>query len=345
MVHEIGISLPHKILIKRNASAEIKELLTEMKLGTRCALFCDDTTRGIVGDKLVKDISSAFTVSVINPGSIDVGAIKKIASSIKSFDFCLGVGGGKTIDICKYASFLAGKPWISFPTIPSHDGIVSSRASLEESGKRISIDASEPVAIIADLEVLQNAPYKFVAAGAGDCLSNLSAIEDWKIADRAGKEKYHDVMGGLAAMSAHAIAAHANEIAEKDYHGLEMLMWALISSGFAMNIYGSSRPASGSEHNFSHMLDSLGSKALHGEQVALGTIISLYLQGGDWKRIKNIMKELRLPVTARELGINDEIVIKALVGAKDVRKRYTILDEKKIDTAKAREILRAVGII
>jgi len=345
MVHNIGISLPQKILIKRNAVVEVRELLAELKFGKKCALFCDKTSLEIIGNKVAKDISDGFAVRVIDPGSTDVSSVRKLAGSIKSYDFCLAIGGGKTIDICKYASFLADKPWISFPTIPSHDGIVSSRASLEESGKRISVDASEPAAIIADIDILKTAPYRFIAAGAGDCLSNIAAVQDWKIADKAGKERYHEVMGGLAAMSAHAVIAHAREIAEQDHHGLEMLMWALISSGFAMNIYGSSRPASGSEHNFSHMLDALGSKALHGEQVALGTIVSVYLQGGDWKAIKRTMQELRLPIDARSLGVSGELVVKALVEAKSVRERYTVLDEKKLDEKSARDTLRKVGII
>jgi len=343
--HDIGISLPHKILIKRGAVSEVKELLAGMHLGKKCALFCDKTTLEIIGKNVAKDISGAFSVTMVDPVSTNVEGIRTLAAKLKPFDFCLGIGGGRTIDICKYVSFLAGKPWISFPTIPSHDGIVSSRASLEDSGKRVSVDASEPIAIIADLDVLHDAPYRYVAAGAGDCLSNISAVEDWKLADKSGDEKYHEVMAGLAAMSANIVISHADEIAQQDYHGLEMLMWALISSGFAMNIYGSSRPASGSEHNFSHALDSLGSKALHGEQVALATIACQYLQGGDWRKIKHVMQQLRLPTDAKSLGIGDDMAVKALAGAKDVRNRYTVLNENNLNESSARKVLRATGII
>lgn len=343
--HNIGISFPQKILIKRGAAADVRELLAELKFGKKCIIFCDQTTLKVIGDKVAKDVSGAFVTRILDPGSINVDSIRKLASDVKPYDFCLAIGGGRTIDVCKYASFLAGKPWISFPTIPSHDGIVSSRASLEESGKRISVDASEPVAIIADLDILKSAPYRFVAAGAGDCLSNISAVKDWKIADKAGKERYHEIIGGLATISVISVVSHAREIAEQDYHGLEALMWALISSGFSMNIYGSSRPASGSEHSFSHVLDSLGSKALHGEQVALGTIVSVYLQGGDWKAVKRVMQELKLPTDASTLGISNEMVVKALVEAKNVRERYTVLNEKELDEKSARSALSKVGII
>ena len=56
----------------------------------------------------------------------------------------------------------------------------------------------------------------------------------------------------------------------------------MISSGMAISIAGNSRPASGSEHKFSHALDMIAPKpALHGEQCGVGTIMMMYLHGGD----------------------------------------------------------------
>ncbi|MEM7813698.1 MAG: iron-containing alcohol dehydrogenase [Candidatus Aenigmatarchaeota archaeon] len=345
MTYSAGVSLPSRILIKRGAAGEIDGVLRDLKLGRRCAFFCDKTAMAVIGSKIVKSISGSFDVEVFDASSPDADAAKKASGKVQAFDFCMAVGGGRTIDVCKYAAWLAGKPWVSFPTIPSHDGVVSSRASLEESGKRVSLDAGEPAAIVADLDVLRAAPYRFVAAGAGDCLSNISAVEDWKRAGSTGAERYQAVIGGLSLLASQAVMSHAREIAAQDFHGLEVLMWSLVCSGFAMNIYGSSRPASGSEHNFSHALDALGSKALHGEQVALGTLVSLYLQGEDWRSVREVMKILKLPTTAEELGIGSEMAIKALVAAKGVRKRRTVLDEAGLDEEKARYVLRAVGVI
>ena len=125
-----------------------------------------------------------------------------------------------------------------------------------------------------------------------------------------------------------------------------------------MNIYSSSRPCSGSEHNFSHALDlllgeknkqigtrSVSLQPLHGEQVALGTIISVYLQGGDWKRIKNIMEKFGLPTNAEEMEISDEVAVKALHMAKNMRKRYTILNKYNLSKAECRKILKKCEII
>jgi len=264
---------------------------------------------------------------------------------IKDFDFAIAAGGGKTIDLVKHESYKLGKPWVSFPTILSHDGIVSSRASFKRNGARISVQASEPFAIIADLGLIKKAPKRWIASGAGDLISNISAVEDWKIADRAGREKYHTLIGELALLSSKSVVAHAEDIKRMDSHGLEVLLWSLICSGFAMNIYGSSRPCSGSEHNFAHSLDMLDERVLHGEACALGTVVSTYLQNGNWQNIKAVMEKMGLPTTAQEINIGKEVLIEALVKAKSIRDRYTILNEKEITQEKAEAILRDVGII
>ena len=105
------------------------------------------------------------------------------------------------------------------------------------------------------------------------------------------------------------------------------MLKALVSNGVAMSIAGSSRPASGSEHMFSHALDRIAPKsALHGEQCGVGTIMMMYLHGGNWQEIRDALKKIGAPTNAEELGIEDKYIIEALVQAHSIRPdRYTIL--------------------
>lgn len=95
-----------------------------------------------------------------------------------------------------------------------------------------------------------------------------------------------------------------------------------------MSIAGSSRPASGGEHKFSHALDQIApGKGLHGEQCGIGSIITMYLHGGDWRGIRSSLKAIGAPTTPKEIGISDETAAKALVLARGIRpERFTILD-------------------
>jgi len=120
---------------------------------------------------------------------------------------------------------------------------------------------------------------------------------------------------------------------------------ALISSGISMSLVGSSRPASGAEHMFSHALESLGSRALHGEQCGFGSILMAKLQGQDWKTIRDKLKLIGAPVTIKELNTNKETIIQALLEAKKIRERYTILDEKPLTEEKALELCKATGVL
>ncbi len=115
-----------------------------------------------------------------------------------------------------------------------------------------------------------------------------------------------------------------------------------------MAIAGSSRPASGSEHMFSHALKEFYPQktSLHGEECAVGSILCSYLHNMDWPRIVEALKVVGAPTNNEELKIPREIIIKALSEAKNIRKdRYTILDYKDIDEKKAEIAAKETGVI
>jgi len=122
---------------------------------------------------------------------------------------------------------------------------------------------------------------------------------------------------------------------------------ALISCGVAMSIAGSSRPCSGSEHLFSHALDLVApSKAMHGEQCGVGTVMMAYLCKMDWKGIKGTLQKAGAPTTAEELGVESEAVVEALVRACTIRPgRYTILEEKRLSYDSAEKLAKVTGVI
>ena len=114
-----------------------------------------------------------------------------------------------------------------------------------------------------------------------------------------------------------------------------------------MSIAGSSRPCSGSEHLFSHALDLLvESDSMHGEQCGVGSIMITYLYGANWKRIRDTLKCLGAPTTARELGAKDEDIIKALEIATTIRPdRYTILQKLNMNYKACEKVAKATEVI
>jgi glycerol-1-phosphate dehydrogenase [NAD(P)+] len=243
-------------------------------------------------------------------------------------DFLVGVGGGRVIDTAKIVSYNLDLQFISVPTAASHDGIASSRASVPTVDGHASLDAQPPIAIVADTGIIASAPHRLLAAGCADVISNYTAILDWELAHRVKGEPMSEYAIALSKMTAEILVKNSHLIKPHQEQSAWFVIKALVSSGVAMSIAGSSRPASGGEHKFSHALDRLApGKALHGESCGIGTIISMYLHGGDWRSIRASLKSIGAPVTPAEVGIDDAIAVEALLMAKTIRpERFTILD-------------------
>lgn len=263
-------------------------------------------------------------------------------------DVIVGFGGGKSIDVAKYASSSCGKPFISAPTAVSHDGIASPFASLKGLERPVSVKVREPVLVVADLEVIASSPRRLTVAGAGDAIAKITAVLDWRLAHLLKNEYYGEYAASLALMTAKHVMRHGSLIASGSMEGVRVILEALVSSSVAMEIAGSSRPASGSEHMFSHALDVLlGDKAaLHGEQTALGTIMMARLHRLNWRKIRRFLLRIGAPVTARQLGIPDVKIIEALTMAHKIRpERYTILGESGMTWEAAEKLARETMVI
>jgi glycerol-1-phosphate dehydrogenase [NAD(P)+] len=178
-------------------------------------------------------------------------------------------------------------------------------------------------------------------------VSKFISTRDWELAHERRKEYYGQYSSSLALMSARHVAENADIIRLGSEEGLRIVLEALVSCGVAMCVAGTSRPCSGSAHLFSHALTMIAEKpAMHGEQCGLGAIMTAYLHGMDWERIKNVLQKVGAPTKASEIGVEPEHIVRALVRARDVRpERYTILDEKMLTHKSSERVARTTGVI
>ncbi len=307
-------------------------------------------TQRVAGKKVVSILEdNGIDVDHIMVASSTLWDVKAVEEKIKDLkpQIVLGVGGGTKIDVAKLSSARQSVPFISIPTTASHDGIASPVVSLKGLGKPYSMMAHAPMAIVADTSVIIQSDYRFTASGCADVVSKFTAIRDWKLAHDAKGDYYGEYAASLALMSARLMVKNANMIKPGKEGGLRVLLEALISCGVAMSIAESSKPCSGSEHLFSHALDLIATKpAMHGEQCGVGSTMMAYLHKIDWKQIKETLHEVGAPTTAKELGIDPESIVQALVQACTIRpERYTILEESKLDYDSAMKLAEATGVI
>ena len=342
------IDLPKKVYIGYDIIENMKDYISSLNLFGPFLIVTGPIVRKIVTQKVIETLNNEkIEVAEVKASSIDeVSRVEEIAKKFNA-NTIIGVGSGNVIDTAKYVAYKLGKEFISVPTAPSHDGITSPFAVIKGLGKPTSIKAKGPIAIIADINILASAPRRLINAGIGDTIGKITAVRDWRLAARLRGEYYGDYTASLALLSAkHALSCA--KILDKDIKsGVRTLVEALISSGVAMGMAGSTRPASGSEHLFAHAIEMLyPDKALHGELVALGTVIMAYIHGINWRKIKKAMEKVGLPTRAKELGIPDEIVIKALTISHTIRpERFTILGDRGITWEAAEKIVRETEVI
>jgi glycerol-1-phosphate dehydrogenase [NAD(P)+] len=345
------MQLPREVIVGKGTLNRIPEVVKRLGLSGKALVLSDAQCYELAGKTVSKLLEeSGFSVQFLLVKSMtmtDVATLEKQIKELKP-QVLFGVGGGTVIDSAKVSSGSQNTPFISIPTTVSHDGIASPLASIKGSDKPYSILAQAPLAIIADMDVISQAPWRFVVSGCGDAISKFTAVKDWKLAHLEKGEYYGGYAASLALMSAKLVTENADVIMQREDEGLRVLLEALISCGVAMSIGGSSRPCSGSEHLFSHALDLVNSKnhAMHGEQCGVGAILTSFLHGSNWQRIKGTLKQIGAPTTAAELGVKDKDVVKALHVAVKIRpERYTILHKLNLNMDACETVARVTGII
>ncbi|MGZ0747757.1 NAD(P)-dependent glycerol-1-phosphate dehydrogenase [Haloparvum sp. AD34] len=341
------IKLPRSVLLGHGMIDELGAAVDDLYLSGRPLIVTSPTPNEVAGDRVRAQFDDPAT-AVVDEASFD--AVEELIDTAEAIDpgYLVALGGGKPIDTAKMAADHLNVGFVSVPTAASHDGIVSGRSSIPEGDTRHSVAADPPLAVIADTDILVDAPWELTTAGCADIISNYTAVKDWRLARRLRNAEYSEYAGALSEMTAELLVASADSIKP----GLEESAWivgkALVSSGVAMSIAGSSRPASGAEHLFSHQLDRIApGEALHGHQAGVGSIMTEYLHSGEdgqWTAIRDALAAIDAPTTADELGVSDEDVIEALTSAHEIRDRYTILSGGVNEEA-AIEVATTTGVI
>jgi glycerol-1-phosphate dehydrogenase [NAD(P)+] len=344
------MQLPREVIVGKGVIGRITEVFRRLGFeksalivsGTKTYNIVGRTVAGLLEEEGLKVDNFLVDSATVN----DVEAVEGTTKDLKP-QVILGVGGGTKIDVAKLGSARRKVPFISVPTTASHDGIASPLSSVKDSEKPYSVMAQAPIAIIADTEVIMQAPRRYIISGCGDVISKLTSVKDWELAHQEKNEYYGEYAASLALMSARLVMENAKLLESNEEEGLRILLEALISCGVAMSIAGSSRPCSGSEHLFSHALDMIKSNhALHGEQCGVGAIMMAYLHKEDWARIKDTLEMLDAATTADNLEVEDKDIVKALEMSATIRPgRYTILNKLNLDYEDYEKLAKATGVI
>lgn len=331
--------MPLCLQIGNNLAANVEGILHSYNLDfPNYAIVTTDHLWREYGRAIKVPIAAKILITASD--SENAAKVEKRLRSVSRDTLVLALGGGKVIDTTKFAVTKTGHSYLSIPTTLSNDGIYSPIAVITRGGRKMRFGANIPLGIIVDLEIVSKAPPGTIASGVGDLISNISALADWKSADKAGAERIDGFSFALSDMAAHYIlSSDLIDISAPEF--LKRLAYGLIMSGLSMELAGSSRPCSGSEHMFSHAIDHLypAQARPHGIQVAFGTLIMERLRRHDISQLQGFYKRVGLPTNLREFGLPRENVMEALLYAPRIRERYTLFRALELNRATVEEVL------
>lgn len=406
--HRVAIE---KVIIENRALNKLPEVLSSFGF-KKVYLVADSNTYAAAGEQIEKllrhedYLCHTHIFKRTNELVPDEAAVGEFLLDIpKDTEVIIAVGSGVLNDLSKYMSWKLDIPYIICATATSMDGYASDGAALIIDNLKTTISTTMPKAIIADVDVLKEAPMEMLLAGFGDMLGKYSAINDWKLSHLINEEYFCKVVEAMVQNSLEKCVETAQGLLKREDNAVKNLMEGLVVTGIAMSYTGNSRPASGSEHHLSHFWEMMflfdnKKAALHGIKVGIGTIATNYMREElstripnfdeiaktasdfntkkwmtdveklfrqaapgvielnrkekindtelrlmrlnkikeNWDNIVEVLKEVPdtsvihsllsgvgLPVNPAEVGVEKELVEKAVVYAKEVRARYTIL--------------------
>jgi glycerol-1-phosphate dehydrogenase [NAD(P)+] len=345
-----GMVFPRIVLVGHGVLEELPRTCRQFDFPDRGVVVTGPRTSLLAGNRATEILrADGFDARTVIAGEATGAEVSRVEAAARDAGarFLIGAGGGSKIDITKVVAAHLDIPFVSLPTSAAHDGISSPRASIHGIDSVTSTEAAVPIGVIADTELIVQAPFRLLASGCADVISNCTAVLDWRLAVRLRSEEYSSTAATLSEYAAQEIIDHATSIKPNLEESVWIAIRPILVAGIAMSVAGSSRPCSGSEHLFSHALDRIAEHpSLHGEQCGVGAIMMMYLHGGDWRRLKNALLSIGAPTTARELGLSNDEVTRALMMAHSLRpERYTILGDNGLTREAAERLARMTGVV
>jgi glycerol-1-phosphate dehydrogenase [NAD(P)+] len=279
-----------EVTVGHGAHAAVPAIAERCVPGARWMLVADDSTWHAAGSAVQAQLESQGAATVpplvmrarprVKPlfATAELLAEEvRVAGAVP-----VAVGSGVINDLVKHAAFLAGTPYLCVATAASMDGYASGGAALMQDGFKRTLACPPPLAVLADPGVLAAAPARMAAWGYGDLAGKVVAGADWVLADALGVEAINPGPFGLVQDHLQHWLAEPERLSAREPAALARLIEGLLVSGFAMQAHGNSRPASGSDHQFSHLweMESLqvgGEAAAHGACVGVGCVAMLAL--------------------------------------------------------------------
>jgi glycerol-1-phosphate dehydrogenase [NAD(P)+] len=273
------------LVIRPSLAGSEADLVKALDLPGPLAILSDDHTHRALGHRVETALTCSSHLIPIRLGSRphpDDKTAERVMEEGEKAGAYIAIGSGTVCDLAKYAAARQGKRCAVFATAPSMNGYTSVNAAITVAGHKKSLAAISPEGVFVDLDVLAQAPKRLIQAGFGDAICRSTAQTDWLLAGRLLGQPYRSTPFAFIRDLENELVADPAALLRGDRAALSCLIQILLLSGFGMTICGGSYPASQGEHLISHHIEMMPppgwEPALHGEQIAVTTLVMAKLQ-------------------------------------------------------------------
>jgi glycerol-1-phosphate dehydrogenase [NAD(P)+] len=289
------------IVYAEDAAERLPDVLGTLVSGRRIVLVADKRTWAIAGgqakEKLEQtgwSIHEIIVADTAKGGPVcDDVTHSRLNELMPTADIALAVGTGVVNDLTKWSAFDKDIPYAVFATAATMNGFTAANVAPTINGVKILIRARAPLAVFGIPSIIIEAPFELTASGLGDTIAKPVSTADWKFNQLFCGESFCRYCSEIINSLEPYYLDRPGDISDRKPAAIEALFNALLYSGIAMTVIGTSAPASGGEHLFSHTLDMMSSidgipHDLHGRQVGLGTIFASALYERIFKIVKPV---------------------------------------------------------
>ncbi len=304
------------LIIGQDKLKQTFQLFKEQFPGAKAIIVADKVTFELAGKSLLKQFESNGILQeppyIYSDPEIYAAYeyVEELVTALKEHQAIpVAVGSGTINDLTKLAAHITNRPYFCVATAASMDGYTAFGASITANGAKQTFNCPAPQACLADIDILSAAPTEMTASGYADLFAKITAGADWILADALGVEAIDPTAWSIVQDGLHEALSDPSGTKNGDTKAVSQLTEGLMLGGFAMQWSKSSRPASGAEHQFSHLWNmehhlNQGEHVSHGFQVSIGTlaITALYdlVLKTDFENL-DILKALKQWPTLEEL--------------------------------------------
>lgn len=272
------------LLMGSDVLKETPELFKKYFGGKKAVIVADDKTYALAGKQISELLESngisQETPFVFNDPELyaEYSYVEQLSASLATHQAIpLAVGSGTINDLTKLAAHQNTRPYMCIATAASMDGYTAFGASITADGAKQTFSCPAPAVCVADIDIIRKAPPEMTASGYADLFAKITAGADWILADALQVEPMDQQAWGIVQDDLHEALSNPEGVYKGNEKAIYELISGLMLGGFAMQWSKSSRPASGAEHQFSHLWNmehhtNNGEHISHGFQVAIGTL-------------------------------------------------------------------------